>query len=337
MSDLNDLLSSAAGTLSVHSAHSFTIFGSRHEAPGLEAGPDAESVLSPTARALLAEVLYAALHCRRTEGLSVPGDWFGARDFTHRLSAVNAGTTSWQPGWVIRGLEANGQIVAEKHGIRFWIPDDDFRPATSPPQVGGAGWVRIPKECCNLLPGFYLALGDAGEADRDGRETVRVYWHLWSGGAAPLVESLTSTLNRVGIPFALKLLANPSAYPRSDAAVLYVSPSAYQQLVSLLCCTYREIRPWLRPSVSAFAKPIAPGLAVAEDPGDGSSFGQHRCTLLVAELTRPEILSAGSGAERCRAVLTGLRRTGWDPERLYLNPGSLDRYTPLDPRELSAN
>lgn len=337
MNNLNDLLSSAADTLCIHSAHSFTVFGTRHEVVDgdVELGG---SVLSSEARALLSDLLYATLHCRQTALDSAAAtDWAGVREFTHGLSAANTGSASWQPDWIIRGFEPDGEVVAEKYGIRFWMQSSDFRPTTSHPQVGDTGWARVPKESCSLVPGFYLASGDAGEAEGDGHDTLRVYWHLWSGGAASLVAWLTDTLNRIGMPFALKLLAIPHAYPRSDAAVLYVSPCSYHRLISPLSRIYREIRPWLRPSVSAFAKPIAPGLAIAEDPGDGSSFGQHRCTLLAAELTRPETLSAGSGVERCRAVLARLRGMGWNPERLYLNPGSLDRYPPFGPGELSGN
>jgi hypothetical protein len=35
-----------------------------------------------------------------------------------------------------------------------------------------------------------------------------------------------------------------------------------------------------------FTKQLAPGLAVAEDPGAGKSFGQHRCELVAEGLTR---------------------------------------------------
>jgi hypothetical protein len=331
MSELNGLLSSAAGTVCIHSASSFSIFGRRYDVPERGADLDGTSLSSPLAHDVLAEVLYATLHCRRTaEELSPPADWAGAREFTHRISASNSGSSSWQPGWILRGFEPDGQIVAEKFGIRFWMPSSDFEATSSRAQIGDTGWVRVPKECWGLLPGFYLALGDAREVQSDGGGTVRVYWHLWSGGTVPLMDSLTRRLNQAGVGFSLKVLAVPLAYPRSDAAVLYLPACAYQELVPLLGCAYREIRPWLRPSVSAFAKTIAPGVGLAEDPGDGASFGQHRCRLVATELTRPGTLTADTGVQRWNAVMSALRRNGWDPERLYLNPGSLDRYPPLD-------
>jgi hypothetical protein len=338
MNATSDQLASAAVALCVHSPHSFTIFGSRYEVSDQGAELERESVLNGAARALLAEILYTTLHCRRPAGgSSAPADWPAQREFIHSLSAANTGSASWQSGWIVKGFETDGRVVAEKYGIRFWVPRCDFHPVSVPTRVGDASWVRVPKEYCGLQPGFYLALGDAGDADGDGSETLRVYWHLWSGGAARLVESLTRRLNEAGVPFALKLLAVPNAYPRSDAGVLYISPLDYQEIIPLLSRTYREVRPWLRQPISAFAKEIAPGLGLAEDFGDGSSFGQHRCSLLAAELTRPGMPSAGAGLERFRAVVGGLRRAGWDPERLYLNPGQPDHYPPLDLEELGAD
>ncbi len=334
---MSELLAAAVDTLSVHSAHSFTIFGFRHEVPHEDAELG-DSVLSGSARALLADILYSRLHCRQVSPASnAPGGWVEAREFIHALSAANRGNGGWQPGWIIRNVEGDGEVVAEKYGIRFWIPSVDFRADADPAGVGDRGYARVPKECCHLLPGFYLALGDAADAATAEHETVRVYWHLWSGGAAPLVRLLTGILNRLGVPFQLKLLARPEAYPRSDAAVLYLSPDGYNRLIPFLGGVYREIQTSLRPSVSLFAKQIAPGVGLAEDPSDGSSFGQHRCELVVAELTRTGIPSAGSGAERCRMLLSALGQLGWDPERLYLNPGSRDRYPILSPEELRGN
>jgi hypothetical protein len=325
MSDLSDQLGSLTDTLQVHSPNSFTILGVHHETQEGGAVLQAGSVLSGEARERLAEILYATLHCRKLPG-SAPADWVAAREFMHGLSAANAGTGTWQSGWVIRGFAPDGEIVAEKHGIRFWVPSRDFRPSRTPLQVGGHCWVKVPEECYGLLPGFYLALADPGEIGVEGSGIVRVYWHLWSGGAAPLVASLTRELNRQGVPFELKLLADPAFYPRADGAVLYLSAGVYRAVVPLLSRIHLEVRSWLRGSVSAFAKRIAHGVGLAEDPGEGSSFGQHRSALLADELAKPESLAADSGPERCRAVLTGLQRKGWAPEALYLNRGSTDAY-----------
>jgi hypothetical protein len=331
MSDLRNLLSSAADTLCVHTAGAFAVFGTRYEI--LEAETELDGfVLSPKGRAILSEILYSVLHCREIASRSPEAtDWAAKREFTYSLSAANVGDGSWRPGWVVSGVESDGVVVAEHNGIHFWIPASDFRSTSRsfPPAVGDCGWAKTPKECLSLQPGFYLALGDAGPGS-SGSETVRLYWHLWSGGAARLVRSLTGTLNRTGIAFELKLLAEPGAYPRSDAAVLYVSRYGYGRIRSLLPGIYQEVQPWLRQSVSVFAKWIAPGLGLAEDPGANQSFGQHRCTLVATELSRRDVFSSGSGVERCRAVLARLQQLGWDPERLYLNPGSVDCYLPLD-------
>jgi len=328
MSEFPDQLGALVETLQLHSPHSFTLRGRRYESEDSEAGLEAGSVLTSEARALLAEILYVTLHCRRPVE-SPPADWAAAREFAYRLSAANTGSGTWQSGWVVRELGRNDRIVAEKHGVRFWVPSADFRPSNGAPEVGGQGSVKVPAECWNLLPGFYLALGDSGDLGPAVRGIVRVYWHLWAEGAAPLVGLLTRELNGSGVPFELKLLADGALYPRTDAAVLYLAATTYREMASLLSRIHLELLPWLREPVSAFVKRIAPGVGLAEDQADGSSFGEHRSGLLAAELTRAEIPPGASARERCDAVLRGLRGAGWDPEALYLNPGSLDDYPVL--------
>src|SRR3954469_12774042 len=149
MKELNHLLSSAADTFLIHSANRFSIFGVSHEATDAEVDLE-DSLLTEGARDLLAEVLYATLHCRTSaDETEDPADWAGTRQFILGLSTANRGSDSWQPGWIIRDFELDGKIVAEKYGILFWLQPSDFRSGSLGPQVGGSGSVRVPKECWN--------------------------------------------------------------------------------------------------------------------------------------------------------------------------------------------
>ena len=74
---------------------------------------------------------------------------------------------------------------------------------------------------------------------------------------------------------------------------------------------------------------MAPGVGLAEDPGDGSSFGEHRGRLLAVILTDPEWSALDSMAERMAFVSSRLARDGYDLDRIYLNPGSQDDFPPL--------
>lgn len=278
-------------------------------------------VSSPPDLELLAERLYASLHCRTpTRGSPEAGfaNWVGARDFADRLSVANCGSGTWQRGWTARGVEADGRIVAERHGVRFRVTPGDYRP----------GAVRIPKEHFELIPGFYLAHGDADDT-RDTDDTIRIYWHIAPGGAERLMGLTTSRLNRAGIGFQLKVLGEPLRYHRTDPAVLYLAREDYPRAAFLLGEIHDHLGPWLRSTVSLLVKRLAPGVGLAEDPGDGSSFGEHRGRLLAGILAHPAWSALETDAERVAFLSSRLADQGYDPDRIYLDPGSTDDFPPL--------
>jgi HopA1 effector protein family len=61
---------------------------------------------------------------------------------------------------------------------------------------------------------------------------------------------------------------------------MYIRKEAYPAVVNLLGRIYPLIAPFLKPGTPVFTKPLAPGIGLAEDPGQAESFGQHRCRLL---------------------------------------------------------
>jgi hypothetical protein len=81
--------------------------------------------------------------------------------------------------------------------------------------------------------------------------------------------------------------------------------------------------------VSLLVKRLAPGVGLAEDPGDGSSFGEHRGRLLAGILAEPEWSALGSIDERNVFLSSRLARDGYDLDRIYLNPGSADDFPDL--------
>jgi hypothetical protein len=296
-------LRKALVSVRVHSATDFELLGRRHR------GVD------------LAETLYATLHCRvPSRGSPDAGftNWTGARAFADRLSAANAGTGTWQGGWAACAVEDDGRIVAERHGVRFRMAADEYR----------SGAARIPKDHFELIPGFYLAHGDADDT-RDTDRTIRIYWHVAPAGAELLVRSATGLLNHAGIGFQLKVLSEPLRYQRTDPAVLYLARESYGPAAPLLARIHRELRPWLRSSVSRLVKRIAAGVGLAEDPGDGSSFGEHRSRLLAAVIGGEEWTACDTDDERAALLSSRLGEQGYDLERIHLNPGSADDLAPI--------
>jgi len=299
-------LREALATVRIMSANRFALLGREEEAASLIDG--------------LAESLYAHLHCRMPlDSRAVPAfaSWAGVRDFVERLSQANSGCGCWQEGWMVRGREADERLIVERRGVRYWASPGDLRDASAL-QAGDEVVVRLPREYRDMVPGFYLALGNTDDV-RDTTPIVRVYWNVAARGAPGLIGALTRELNQSGISFQLKALTEPLRYDRVDPVVLYLPRHAYRRTLPLLATVHRSARKWLRAPVSLLVQPIGPGVGVAEDPGDGSSFGEHRTRMLARLLIeRPG---------RLEEELAGL---GYSLDALYRNPGSPEVYPPFE-------
>jgi hypothetical protein len=78
----------------------------------------------------------------------------------------------------------------------------------------------------------------------------------------------------------------------------------------------------LRSPTPAFARWIGPGVAIADDPPDGGSFGMLRCRQLAEGIARADREGAGSSAERLATVAARFAEDGASIDALHLGPGS---------------
>lgn len=326
MTRLADEVRSVSESLEIRSEGSFVLWGSHREARS--APPSDDFALHAAGRKALQGALYARLHCRILEGSSSDTyrDRGAAIDFVNRLSRANCGVGPWERGWVVRGLDGS-DIVAERHGVRFWVTPDRFRQAGPESGEGSVGSVRIPREYRRWLPGFYWVNGDT-EHPPEPDTVVRLYWNVTPGGGVHLTEVLTRVLNGDRVPFRFKTADHPGYYVRADSAVLYMPRKVYDEAFPLIEKIYEEVSVDVHPDVSVLVKALAPGLGLAEDRGDGGSFGLYCCGLIADALSHRESVGLAPAA-RCEHVFAHLRDRGLDPERPYLNPGEPDTYRPI--------
>ncbi len=350
----------AVAATTVLSPTAFAWFGAPQQAL---AQRSAAAMDATAARAYLVYALqtrlYTSFYClgaASPDGFDpAPTHRLGPSPFVWALSQANRGSGSREPGWTVAAHE-DGRVVVERDGLRLWVrpqelhrdggeraphpeavqpraegaPGDcgECAPPPAAVQPGAQVGVRMPKELRRLSPGFYMALGDAElPSDASSAGIVRCYWSLRSEGAAALVERLTGALNEAGVAFRLKVIADPEGYRRCDAGVLYTLAPQFERLAPIVADAHRRIEPWLRPVSPALTKPLAPGLALAEDPGaDAESFGTNRCRLLAEGIVNAAERGAGSVAERMEVVAAHFARAQVSLERPYLRPGSVDRY-----------
>lgn len=286
-----------------------------------------ESTARETPVDRIAELLYETLYTR--SGPRPPHSDPGAsRALAALLSRANSGQGTWQPGWTLMTAPAEGLVSVEKQGLVLWSGVDGFH-AEGGWAPGSSGRLLIGKELRDACPGFYIAIGDGGEVAA-GEPVVRVYWHFTPAGVAAGVRCLTSRLNAVRLPFRLKVPSDPSAYSRADSGVLYLGRSAFEAARAILADTYGELSPQLGRAVPRLTKAAAPGLALAVDPGDGSSFGQHRCRIVAQALWSCFASGEATPRARARSVESAFLDRGLDPKRPYLGAGLAEVELSLD-------
>jgi hypothetical protein len=245
--------------------------------------------------------------------------------FLSALSNANAGAGSWERGWTWR-RRGDGLCSVERAGLTLRAATGDVAAEPGGAVVAGAPVaLRVPKDLPKISPGYYLA-----RSNEDGAEVaspmVRLYWNLSPSGAVRLMRAVTTRLNDARIPFRIKALGDPAAYTRCDAAVLYFRRDDYAALTIHMTDIHQELRPFLKDPIPAFAKELAPGVGLAEDPGDGDSFGMSRCQLVAEGLLRAHEEGKSELADRIGAVEARFAGGGIDVTRPYLNPGSSDTY-----------
>lgn len=327
MSVYRQAVAAALDALRIESPTSFSWYG--EPGPALPAEV-AAAMGAEAARAYLQDQLqsqlYGNFYC---SGRPVPrelhrpaGQPNGASPFVDDLSRANSGTGSRDPGWTVARLEDDGRLVVSRHGLSLWARPEEVRGSDLSP--GSEVSVTLPSELRRLSPGFYMALGDA-EMD-PAEPLVRHYWNLSSSGGTTLVAAGTRLLNRAGLPFRLKVLGDPSGYSRCDAGVLYTARRQQAEVASLLPGLLGEVARHLRPGAPALTKQLAKGLAVAEDPGGGDSFGTHRCGLIASAAIEAFELGIDDTAERLALVERCFSEQGLRFEHPYLSAGSADEY-----------
>jgi len=327
MSSYRKTVAAALEALRIESPTSFS--WCQHPSPPLPSSV-VEAMDADTARAYLCQrlqgQLYSDFYCA---GRAVPhqpprmmAQPQGASPFIDALSHANSGAGSRESGWrIVRG-DDDGRLVVQRHGLSLWTRPDEVQGGEMSP--GSEVSVTLPPELLRLSPGFYMALGDAElEAEEP---VVRHYWHLTSHGGVALVEAGTRELNAAGLPFRLKVIIDPSGYSRCDAGVLYTPWRLRAEVSSLLPSILAAVAGHLRPTPPALTKPLSEGLAVAEGPPDGESFGMHRCGLLAEAAVRAFELDLQTTEERLDLVERHLDEHGVAFDRPYLNPGSVDDY-----------
>ncbi|HTD35538.1 MAG TPA: T3SS effector HopA1 family protein [Candidatus Elarobacter sp.] len=219
------------------------------------------------------------------------------------------------------------------YGTRYNVLAEPAPPSSAEPQAFAAALaaanavpqrhqngLAVPREMTTAAGGHYVVLGRAIRNASSGRQ-VRFYWNLAPEGAVTFVHELSARLERARIPFQAKVPVHPLGYARTDTGVVYLDDADVAAAGDALAAVYGALAGTLRAQVPLFALSLGPGLAFAESPQNGDSFGMHRCTLIAEGLVRAHAHGA-AGEERYAVMCEPLTEYGLDLARLAFNPHS---------------
>ncbi|MEP6600705.1 MAG: lanthionine synthetase LanC family protein [Nitrospirota bacterium] len=210
----------------------------------------------------------------------------GMTPFVRELSAANTGRGFCEDGWDVRAI-TDGNVVAHRAGLDLWVRRADCMvPRAKRIARGMRLGLRFPKEFLSISPGFYVALSNKALTETDSQRLVRFYWNLTAEGAVRFMRRATLILNRSDLPFRIKAVNDRGRFTRCDAVVLYVRKVDYTVVSEIMEDLYPNIAISLKKGEPAFTKALAVGLGLAEDPGQGESFGFHRCGILAEGMIR---------------------------------------------------
>ncbi len=266
----------------------------------------------------VAQWLYWAHYCR-TEG---DGEARARGDMGAELSAANRSRTRWNRPWTLLQEGEGGQALVGCGMVRRLAGPDEWQ-AVAGEKSGSAVQILRRRDNDSLQPRFYYAFSESLADQYDELVLERFYLAVRPEAAARWMERVTAGLNDHRIPFGLKMLRYREDYPRADSAVLYLPRRHAGFVATQLAALSRDIR-GLEGQAPLFTRPIAPGLAMADDPPGGESFGAHRMRRLAAALLAAQRSGAADADSAERAVALGLADRGVDPSRPWLNPGNDD-------------
>jgi hypothetical protein len=262
----------------------------------------------------LADRIYANWYAAPVAPLAAPADL--PDDLAAMFRAAHAGSDRWDGGWLVE-LAASGGGVAVARGTERRVLDRcDYLDPARPGIVAGPGaTVLAParRDFLDAAAGWWYTHHEDWTLDAPDARLVRAYWNVGPGAAALLVRHVSSHLLESGVPWMLKCAVHRESYTRADVAILFLPSDELELLQSVVDDVREAIAPVLRVGTPPLTLRAGRGVSVADDPGTGESFGEHRCRLIAEG-----ILAAPSPERQRAAIAERFLEEGVPPDRPYV-------------------
>jgi HopA1 effector protein family len=249
--------------------------------------------------------------------------------FYHRLQHSNGGTGYFDSGWVVQKEAADGLLAVKKNELTMHVSRDRHL-AEPTVNLGDTVSVRLPNN--QIEYGCYVAVGNYGPCPKSiEQQRINLYFNVTLEGILDAVHGLTATLNELGLPFSFAVPYDLETYEdRCDAGILSLEQQEYAKLQPSLAQFYQTHAPQFRPTVPLFAKVLASGLGLSEQPlysfVENESFVMQRLQVLAEGLIDAWRQDLKSPQDRKTCILQTLSKYQIDLNLPYLNPDAEDVY-----------
>lgn len=192
-----------------------------------------------------------------------------------QLRSAHAGTERFDSGWVARAVSRGGGVLASRGAEQLHLESGDYVNRTrmaAPVRSGDLLDIVTRRDTPLPLDGWWQAWAATGPAPT--LPMLRIYWNSGLDAAASLVRAITTVLEARGFSYTMKCPSQPELFGRRDSIVLYLSPAVWTHVKAELRDAHSRVAPLLRPSTPPFTLWLGRGVALAQDPGNGYSFGE---------------------------------------------------------------
>ena len=272
----------------------------------------------------LTNTLYATFYCgipsdQKKRFIPATKERNGFMEF---LSYSNNSKPDPDKNWQVYAVDPQGNAFAQKNGELRQVLPNSFVPDPMYPTLAVNQTISFVRQRENKVaqPVFYYVFSDTYMAP--DCPMVRIYWNIKPEGAALLIDRLTKVLNGYRIPFQFKCLNHPDLYHRNDSAVLYFDKADLSIIQLLLKPIIEVVRPYLVDRLPLFVDPLDTGVGMAEDPGNGQSFGMDRVSVIAEALVTAFEDDLTDHDARKAWVIECLKQKGISHERMSVNTHS---------------
>ena len=334
MSDIASDLKSLFRAVKIRNAMEYEINGRIFNLtnPSMQQQPHAHgwSAFTPMLAPLVADMqlrLYDWAYCRRMHGqVDALPQSMNPTPLDATLSAANMGRERWEQGWRIVQVYPNGSIHAQKGARWVMFQRGHYSAGQGMPHPGAIAAVFLAKESRTLQQGFYYVMSENVPEQAMETRPTRIYFNIDEAGAPLLVRAISTELNHFEIPFRFKTLSYSGTYTRADSAVLFFGKRYFPVIARLLPRILGSVKDHLRPATPLFSKKLRDGIGVAEDPGNGESFGSHRIRLVAQAIWDAHLRGLQSDDARLQEVDLQFQQNGLRLDQPYLRGASADLY-----------